>query len=54
MSLRNWITAGITVCVIAPLTGLAMTGKTVSYEVDGGAYEGYYVSSGDEAPLGKR
>ena len=51
MSLRNWITAGIAVCALAPLSGLAMTGETVNYEVDGAAYEGYYVSSGDGAPL---
>ncbi len=50
--MRRWILAIITAIAVQPLTILAAaTGTTVTYEVDGQAYEGYYVSPAKNAPL---
>jgi hypothetical protein len=42
--MRNWILAIITAVVAQPLATLAATtGETITYNIGGQAYEGYYV-----------
>lgn len=47
--MRNWIAAMI--LSLTPFLALGATGKTITYEVNGQPYEGYYVSPGKDAPL---
>lgn len=47
--MRNWIIAMI--LSLTPFLALGATGKTITYEVNGQPYEGYYVSPGKDAPL---
>ncbi len=50
--MRRWILAIITAIAVQPLTTLAApTGETITYNIGGQAYEGYYVSAADNAPL---
>ena len=50
--MRSWILAIITVIVMQPLNTLAAaTGETITYNIGGQAYEGYYVSPANNAPL---
>jgi dienelactone hydrolase len=49
--MRTWIAAAIMATVLQPFISLAATGESVTYEVDGQPYEGYYVSPGANAPL---
>ncbi len=47
--MRNWIAA--TILSLAPFLALGATGKTITYDVNGQPYEGYYISPGKDAPL---
>jgi dienelactone hydrolase len=49
--MRPWISALILLIAMQPPASLAASGKSVGYEVDGQAYEGYYVSPAENAPL---
>jgi dienelactone hydrolase len=49
--MRTWISALITLIAMQPPASLAASGKSVTYEIDGQAYEGYYVSPAENAPL---
>jgi dienelactone hydrolase len=49
--MRPWISALILLIAMQPPGLLAASGKAVGYEVDGQAYEGYYVSPAENAPL---
>jgi len=50
--MRRWISAIITAIAVQPLTTLAgAAGETVTYNIGGQAYEGYYVSPAKNAPL---
>ena len=49
--MRAWISALITLIAMQPPALLAVSGKVVTYEVDSRAYEGYYVSPAENAPL---
>jgi dienelactone hydrolase len=40
-----------TLFALAPFTVMGATGETVTYEVNGKPYEGYYISPGANAPL---
>jgi len=48
--MRTWIFAVITLLAMPPAAGLA-AGKHITYEIDGQAYEGYYITPGEDAPL---
>ena len=48
--MRTWIIVAITMLVMQPAAVLA-AGGIVTYEIDGQAYEGYYISPGEEVPL---
>jgi dienelactone hydrolase len=41
----------LTVIVLFPFSSPAVEGGKVTYEIDGEAYEGYFISPGDKAPL---
>jgi dienelactone hydrolase len=47
--MRNWIAA--IMLSLTPFLALGATGKTITYEVNGQPYEGYYISPGKDAPL---
>lgn len=50
--MRRWILGIICAMAAQPLTALAaVTGETITYNIDGRAYEGYYVSPAKNAPL---
>jgi dienelactone hydrolase len=49
--MRPWISALIMLIAMQPPASLAASGKSVGYQVDGQAYEGYYVSPAENAPL---
>jgi dienelactone hydrolase len=49
--MRTWLIAVAAAVAIQPTASLAVTGETVTYEVNGQSYEGYYVSPGNDAPL---
>lgn len=49
--MRPWITAVLAAVTLLPLSSLAATGEPVTYQIDGKAYEGYYVSPEAGAPL---
>lgn len=49
--MRTWIRAIVTVFAMSPLSALAATGASVTYDVGGKPYEGYYVSPRAGAPL---
>lgn len=48
--MRTWIIAAVTMLAMQPAASMA-AGKAVTYNIDGQAYEGYYVSPGENAPL---
>jgi dienelactone hydrolase len=48
--MRTRIFAAITVLAMLPAAAIA-AGEKVTYEIDGQAYEGYYISSGEDVPL---
>lgn len=48
--MRTRIFAGITVLAMLPAVAIA-AGEKVTYEIDGQAYEGYYISPGEDVPL---
>ncbi len=48
---RMIFAALITLFLQSPAALAAATGETVTYDIDGQAYEGYYVSPADNAPL---
>jgi len=41
----------LAVIVLLPFSSPALEGGKVTYEIDGEAYEGYFISPGDKAPL---
>ncbi|MCB1822661.1 MAG: dienelactone hydrolase family protein [Candidatus Competibacteraceae bacterium] len=47
--MRNWIATMI--LSLMPFIAVGATGKTVTYEVNGQPYEGYYISPSKDAPL---
>jgi dienelactone hydrolase len=49
--MQNWIFSTILFITMQPIALMAASGEKVDYEVDGQAYEGYYVSPGNDAPL---
>ncbi len=49
--MRSWISALIMLIAMQPPASLAASGRPVTYEIDGQAYEGYYVSPAENAPL---
>ncbi len=49
--MRTWLNVAAAACMLLPAAGYAAAGQPVAYEVDGQAYEGYYLSPGAEAPL---
>ena len=49
--MRSWISALITLSAMQPSALAAMNGKAVAYEFEGQAYQGYYVSPAESAPL---
>ncbi len=50
--MRRWILAIIAAIVLQPLNALAAaTGETITYNIGGQAYVGYYVSPAKNAPL---
>ena len=49
--MRHWVIAAATLIAMQPLASPAATGENVTYEVDRKAYEGYYVSPSESAPL---
>ncbi len=49
--MRTWITAVVAAFALYPLTSQAASGASVTYDVGGKAYEGYYVSPKAGAPL---
>lgn len=49
--MRTWITSIFTLFAMLPAVSLAAGGKAISYEIDGQAYEGYYITPGENAPL---
>ena len=49
--MRSWISALIMLIAMQPPASLAASGRPVTYEIDGQAYEGYYVSPAEKAPL---
>ena len=48
--MRTRIFAAITVLAMLPAVAIA-AGEKVTYEIDGQAYEGYYISPGEDVPL---
>lgn len=48
--MRTRIFAAITVLAMLPAAAIA-AGEKVTYEIDGQAYEGYYISPGEDVPL---
>lgn len=48
--MRTRIFAAITVLAMLPAAAIA-AGEKVTYEIDGQAYEGYYISPGENVPL---
>lgn len=48
--MRTRIFAAITVLAMLPAVAIA-AGEKVTYEIDGQAYEGYYISPGENVPL---
>jgi len=48
--MRTWIFTIIALLAMPPATAFA-AGKNISYEIDGQAYEGYYISPDAGAPL---
>jgi len=48
--MRTWIFAVITLLAMPTSAALA-AGKHITYEIDGQAYEGYYITPGEDAPL---
>lgn len=48
--MRTWIFAVIMLLAMPPAAALA-AGKHITYEIDGQAYEGYYITPGEDAPL---
>ncbi|MDH3314506.1 MAG: dienelactone hydrolase family protein [Betaproteobacteria bacterium] len=49
--MRKWIALFLFVALTPSLALAASAGESVTYTIDGKAYEGYYVSPGGEAPL---
>ena len=49
--MRTWIAAVVTVFALQPLASVAASGTSVTYEVGGKSYEGYYVSPKAGAPM---
>jgi len=49
--MRHRIIAALAAIAMLPVFGFAAEGESVSYEVNGEPYEGYYVSPGADAPL---
>jgi dienelactone hydrolase len=49
--MRSWIIVVLTLIAMQPIGALAATGEHITYEINGQAYEGYYVSPGENAPL---
>ena len=47
----RWISVTVTVIAMQSIASLALAGESITYEVDGQAYEGYYVSPRENAPL---
>ncbi len=47
--MKNWI--AVTLLSLTPLLALGATGQTVTYQINGQSYEGYYISPGAQAPL---
>jgi dienelactone hydrolase len=50
-AIRIVVLAVFAIVAFHPCTSPAADGQAVSYEIDGKAYEGYYVSPGDLSPL---
>jgi len=49
--MHTWIIAAIAAVAMQAMTSLAAAGEGVTYEIDNQAYEGYYVSPSENAPL---
>lgn len=49
--MKSLFTAALAVLLLTLLVSPAAAGETVTYEVGGEAYEGYYISPGRKAPL---
>ena len=49
--MRTWIGAAVAVLAMQPSSSLADTGESITYHIDGEAYEGYYSSPRKGAPL---
>jgi dienelactone hydrolase len=50
--MRTWVWSLLTLFALHPASGLAaVSGKLLTYEIDGQSYEGYFVSPSRDAPL---
>jgi len=49
--MRHWTFVAVTIIAMQPIVCLAIAGESITYEIDGQAYEGYYVSPRENAPL---
>lgn len=49
--MKRLFAAALALLFMLPVSSPAAEGRTVTYEVDGEAYEGYYISPGSGAPL---
>ncbi len=49
--MRTWISVAVMIIAMQPIASLAVSGESITYEIDRQAYEGYYVSPRENAPL---
>lgn len=49
--MRTWTTTVLFIFALHSVVAVAATGEKVGYEINGQAYEGYFVSPGKNAPL---
>jgi dienelactone hydrolase len=50
-AMQMWMSAAATIIALQPIASLGAAGESVTYEIEGQPYEGYYISPRDNAPL---